>query len=250
VASGGLFIGNATSTSGFAFDGTLEVGANQVVLDDANTAQLGVSTTLGGGGRLTSFNGITLAGGRSVTASASASASISGNFVNNGTVTGPTAAGQVLTLNNNVSGIGTYQGNVRFVTGFAPGINGPAAVMLSSFTLSETATLSLEIGGVIPGTHHDRMNFTGIGALDGALNVTLISGFQPVEGNSFTLLNGGTLTGSFDLMNFPSLAPGLAWSYLQSGSAATLVVIPESSVALSVLFVMAGFACRRRRITS
>jgi fibronectin-binding autotransporter adhesin len=247
VASGGLFIGNASSTSGFAFDGTLDVGINQVVLDDANAAQLGTSTTLGAGGRLNSFNGITLANGRTVTASATASASISGNFVNNGTVTGPISAGQFLTLNNNVSGVGNYAGNVRFSANFAPGFNGPVAIALNSFSLVDTTTLSLEIGGLTPGTQYDRLNLTGTGVLDGALNVTLIGGFQPVEGNTFVLINGGPLSGAFDTLNLPGLTPGLAWNYVQSASSATLVVIPEPTTALAVLVGVALIGVRRRR---
>jgi hypothetical protein len=52
TAMGSLIIGNSSSPSGVALDGTLNVGAHQVVLNDADTAQLGSSTTLGTGGRL------------------------------------------------------------------------------------------------------------------------------------------------------------------------------------------------------
>lgn len=235
IASGGLFIGNASSTSGFAFDGTFDVGTNQVVLNDANEAQLGTSTTFGPGGRLNSFNGITLASGRSVTASATASASIGGNFVNNGTVTGPISPGQMLTLSNNVSGIGNYGGNVRFAANLSPGNSGPATVTLDSFSLADTATLALEIGGLTPGTQFDRLNFSGTAVVDGVLNITLINAFQPAEGNSFVVINGGALAGAFDVINLPGLAPGLAWNYVQSPNTATLVIVPEPSVALAIL---------------
>lgn len=250
VATGGLFIGNASSTSGFAFDGTFDVGTSQVVLNDANDAQLGTSTTLAAGGRLNSFNGITLASGRTVTTSATGSASIAGNFVNNGTVTGPISPGQALTLNNNVSGIGNYGGNVRFAANFSPGNNGPAAVMLNSFSLTDTTTLSLEIGPPIPGPgpQYDRLNFTGVGLLDGVLNVTLIGAFQPGEGSMFLLIDGGTLSGGFDGMNLPGLAPGLAWSYVQTADAAILVVVPEPSAAIVVLFGAVLLGIRRRRV--
>jgi fibronectin-binding autotransporter adhesin len=247
VATGGLFIGNAASTSGFAFDGALNVGPHQVVLDDSNAAQLGTSTTLGAGGRLNSFNGITLASGRTVTASATASASISGNFVNNGTVTGPISAGQMLTLNNNVSGQGNYGGNLRFAGNFSPGNSGPAAVALNSFNLVDTTTLSLEIGGLTPGAQHDRLNFTGAGVLDGVLSVTLTGAFQPGEGNLFVLINGGTLSGTFDTMNLPGLAPGLAWNYVQTGTTVTLAVIPEPSATMVFLLGAALVGVGRRR---
>src|SRR4029453_2024601 len=56
MATGNLIIGNSSSPSGVALDGTLDVGVHQVVLDDADTAQLGATTTLGAGGRLNSFS--------------------------------------------------------------------------------------------------------------------------------------------------------------------------------------------------
>jgi fibronectin-binding autotransporter adhesin len=250
TATANLNIGNTSSTSGFAFGGTLNVGSNNVLLSDADPAQLGVSTTLGPGGRLTSVNGITLGNGKSVTASATASGSISGTFVNNGTVTGPTTAGQMLTFNNNVSGTGFFEGNLRFAGNFAPGINGPFLVTLENFTMVDATNLLLEIGGLTIGAQFDRLNFIGTGQLDGTLSITLIGGFQPVEGNSFTVLQGGTLTGTFDTLNLPGLAPGLAWQYVQTANSTTLVVIPEPSAALAVLMGVAMFSGRRRRYLS
>jgi autotransporter-associated beta strand protein len=247
VATGGLFIGDSTSASGFAFDGALDVGTNDVALRDADTAQLGTSTTIGAGGRLLSSNGITLASGRTVTASTAASARISGKFVNDGTITGPIVAGRELTFDNNVSGIGSYGGNVRFSGNFSPGNGGPAAVALNSFSLVDTTTLSLEIGGLTPGTEHDQLSFTGIGVLDGALNIELIGGFQPVEGDTFVVINGGTLSGAFDVMNLPGLVPGLFWNYVQSANSTTLVVIPEPSGAALLATATVALVARRRR---
>jgi hypothetical protein len=78
-----------------------------------------------------------------------------------------------------------------------------------------------EIGGLTAGGEYDQLNFSGTGALDGVLTVTLLGGFQPLEGNVFTILPGGTLTGAFDIMNLPALSPGLAWQYSQTATAAT-----------------------------
>jgi hypothetical protein len=247
IAGGSLVIGNNVTPTGFAFNGTLNVGTHQVVLDDADAAQLGTSTTLDAGGRLISFNGITLANGRTLTVNAGASASISGNFINNGTATGPTLAGQLLTFSNNVSGTGSIGGQVRFSGGLSPGNNGPAAITLNSFTFAETTTLSLEIGGLAAGTQYDRLNFPGTGVLDGVLSVTLTGGFQPVQGNTFTLLDGGTLSGAFDTINLPGLSPGLAWDYVQTASDATLIVIPEPSAALLLVGGAMVFGARRKR---
>ena len=167
--------------------------------------------------------------------------------MNNGSVTGPSAAGQWLTFNNNVSGAGSYGGNVRFAGNLAPGNNGFAALSLNSFDLDDTTTFLLEIAGVTPGTQYDRLNFTGSGTLDGQLNVVLTGGFQPVEGNSFTILSGGTLAGAFDALNLPGLPVGLGWNYVQSASSAMLVVVPEPSPALAAFAALSLLLAVRRR---
>jgi hypothetical protein len=77
------------------------------------------------------------------------------------------------------------------------------------------------------------------------LVVLLIGGFKPIEGNSFILLAGGGLSGSFSSFALPPLDPGLAWSYRQSVSDATLTVIPEPSTG-GLLFVMASLGFSRR----
>ena len=248
TASGSLIIGNASSASGFAFSGTLEVGSHHVVLEDADTAQLGATTRIDAGGRLNSFNGILLSSTRTVVVSAGASASISSNFTNNGSVAGPSDAGKLLTFNNKVSGIGSYTGNVQFSDGLSPGINGAASILLENFSFLQTTTLSLELGGLTAGSQHDRLVFTGTGAIDGTLNITLINGFQPALGNTFILLDGGTLTGAFDTINFPALGLGLTWNYSQGPDTAFLTVVPEpSGTVIAMIGGIAAWARRRKR---
>ena len=62
VATGTLALGNSTSYTGFSHAGTLAVGGNNVTLNSAQFANVGVSTTLGGG-TLAAPNGIYLGGG-------------------------------------------------------------------------------------------------------------------------------------------------------------------------------------------
>lgn len=229
TATGSLTIGDPSSTAGFAFDGTLAVGSNVVTLADADAAQLGSATTLGASGRLDALNGAILASGRSITAATSASAGISGNLTNNGTVNGPTISGQSLALLGDVNGVGNYTGNVRFSGQLSPGLSA-AAVSLENFQLDPTTTLSIELGGVNAGAEFDQLNFTGTGLLDGTLSVSLINGFNPQPGNAFTFIQGGALSGAFDAMNLPPLDPGFSWSYSQTANAAMLAVVPEPAL--------------------
>ncbi|HET6408085.1 MAG TPA: autotransporter-associated beta strand repeat-containing protein [Chthoniobacteraceae bacterium] len=249
AATGTLTVGDSNSTSGFNFGGTLVVGTQQVILADADLADLGPTTTLAAGGRLNSLNGIRISSGRSITAGAAVSASIGGNLLNNGTVNGPPQPGAFLSLTGDVTGTGNFTGNVRFTDSFSPG-NGAATVSLQNFIFESTHALTLEIGGLAAGSLHDRLVFTGSGTIDGNLIVLLTGGFKPVEGNTFTVFAGGSLNGSFDSLALPPLDPGLAWDYRQTASDALLVVIPEpSTTSLLVTVAVTGLGLFRRNST-
>ncbi len=209
TAIGTLTIGDGSSASGFAFDGTLTVGSNLVSLADVDSAQLGVATTLANFGRLDSINGIMLASGRSITASANAT--ISGALANNGTINGPVASGQSLALLGDTSGTGNYTGHVDFAARFSPGASA-AAVSLENFTLDSTATLAIELGGTTVGSEYDQLSFTGTGVLGGKLSISLINGFNPLSGNSFKLIAGGAFSGAFNSIELPALSGGLSWN--------------------------------------
>jgi autotransporter-associated beta strand protein len=246
MATGTLLIGDGNSTSGFNLGGALAVGTRQVTLSDANMADLGNLTTLDSGAQLGSINGIRVAAGRSVLTTASASATIAGPLLNNGSITGPTQSGQALHLAGDVTGTGSYNGLVSFTKSFSPGMSA-AAISLENFTLASTNALTLEIGGLAAGTQYDRLNFSGSGILGGILAVTFINGFTPAEGNSFALITGGTLSGAFDSFSLPNLNPTLAWRYSQTPNSANLVVVPEPSSTLLMSLTVALFLGLRRR---
>ena len=117
TATGDLMIGNSQQAGQFnqggaaGVGGTLNVGGNAVVILSADTAVLGSQTNLGAGGSLTALNGAQLGNASSVDATKSliamGNAEINANFVNNGVVNGPTAAGQLLTFTQAVQGAGS-----------------------------------------------------------------------------------------------------------------------------------------------
>jgi fibronectin-binding autotransporter adhesin len=244
TATGTLFMGDANSTNGYAFGGTLNVGSNIVSLADADSAQLGVLTTLGNLGRLDAINGMTLASGRTI--SASANAAISGALVNNGTVNGPVTSGQSLTLLGDVSGTGNYMGHIDFSAHFSPGAS-PAAVSLENFTLDSTATLAMELGGTTVGSQYDQLNFTGTSVLGGMLNVSLINGFAPQEGNAFTLLAGGTISGTFSSIQLPApLSGSLQWDASKLYTTGVISVVLPGDFDLNGLVNAADYVVWRK----
>lgn len=95
------------------------------------------------------------------------------------------------------------------------------------FTQSAAGTLVMEIGGPVQGTPingYDLLASPGPVQLAGTLVVSNIYGFDEQDGQSFTLLTGATVTGSFSSMSLPPLPAGLAWSWTNTGSAFTLSV--------------------------
>ena len=217
AASGGtLTLGDANNSAGFSFAGTVDIASSATLnLLDANAAELGAATTLADGGRLNSLNGIELGGGEILTASAAAE--ITGKFTNQGTVNGPTAAGQFFTFTDDVDGSGNYTGNILFSDGFSPGTS-PALVAFENLAFDSTATLSIELGGLTPGTEHDQLSSTGTVNLAGILDVSCLdlgNSYIASPGDRFTILTAANpISGTFNLANLPATGGGRALTWL------------------------------------
>jgi hypothetical protein len=115
-----------------------------------------------------------------------------------------------------VSGAGTFTGTgtVNFEGDLSPG-NSPAAVQFAGdVTFGADAALQIELGGTTPGTGHDQIIVAGDLVLDGALDVSLLPSLTPAVGQSFDILDWGSLSGVFSSLNLPALA-GLAWNTSQ-----------------------------------
>jgi hypothetical protein len=80
----------------------------------------------------------------------------------------------------------------------------PGDVVLSSFLLTRLA-------GTTRGTLYDALSVGGHLTAGGTLDVAL-AGYAPVAGNSFVLLDWGTLTGTFSTLSLPPLSAGLMWN--------------------------------------
>jgi hypothetical protein len=98
----------------------------------------------------------------------------------------------------------------------APGSPGAGTTNVAGdyLAVSPNAVLEIELGGAAAG-QFDRLAVTGQALLDGSLNVSLINGFTPANGDSFDILDFGTIAGNFSTVNLPALGAGLTWD--QSG---------------------------------
>jgi fibronectin-binding autotransporter adhesin len=81
---------------------------------------------------------------------------------------------------------------------YAPG-NSPGCTTAASLALSSGFNYDEEIGGTTVCTGYDRTTVTGAAALGNAtLNVISSGGFAPALGNSFTIIQAGSVSGTFN----------------------------------------------------
>jgi T5SS/PEP-CTERM-associated repeat protein len=112
-----------------------------------------------------------------------------------------------------LGGRGTVYGDVIVVENgiVSPG-NSPGLLTIDGdYTMDSLAILEIELGGLLRGDEYDALVVTGDVTLAGTLDVTLYGSYDPSDGDSFDILDWGTLTGTFDTINLPGLAPSLSW---------------------------------------
>lgn len=248
AVDGNLSLGNLGSATGFAFDGLLEVGQRMVALLSAGRAQLGHTTSLADGGQLATVHGANLAAGQRLLFTGQAS--VLGDFVNNGQVLGTSGTLRFL---NDVSGAGSFAGQVVFEAGYRPG-NSPATVRFDGGDVhfGSASVLTMEIFGAMPGTQYDQL--LDIGTLDfqGRLSLVFGEGFVPLAGSSFQLLGFQTLTGSLaperiDVAGFERGRLDLTHLGQDGRISVTAVPEPASALMLSAGLALLGACARRRR---
>ena len=221
-----------------------------MVILSADAAILGSQTNLACRRQLNRAHGAQLGNPTSVDATkvltATGSATINANFVNNGVVNGPAGPGQELVFTQAVQGAGSTTGNVEYAASYRPG-NSPNAVSVQNVLFDPTSTLIMELAAQ-PGSGYDQLDISGLATLDGTLELGYLDGFSPVAGESFELFDGLT-TGSFSHVVLPSLANGLQWNTNNIETNGTISVTPEPSTLVLLAagaFGLIGWAWRRK----
>jgi hypothetical protein len=155
-----------------------------------------------------------------------------------------------IVLDGFVKGSGTFE-NVVFDGIFSPG-HSPALVTVGNTIYTSSNVLEIELGGLLPGSQHDKIVHNGNAAVGGTLDVVLINAFVPQFGNAFDIFdwNAG-LSGTFSTVNLPSLNPGLVWdaSDLYLGGQLVVTAVPEASAfwmtgVTTSLLILAAFVRR------
>jgi autotransporter-associated beta strand protein len=204
--------------------GLTKSGVTTLQLNGANSYTGATNVTAG---TLRMPGGLGGAGGGVTVASLArleAGGTISRSLVNNGTLAGP-ASPAVLTLSGPVSGAGQFAGNMLVLDSLSPGNNGPASISAGSVTFGSTATLAMDLNGAAAGSQHDVLTLSGSATLGGTLQVALGNGFTPAAGERFTLLTGGSVSGTFASAVLPAAA-NLSFSLMYSPTSVVLAVAP------------------------
>ena len=133
------------------------------------------------------------------------------------------------------SGSGTITGDLSNGGGtMAPGTsttNGAVSLSgsgLGTYTQGSGGTYDVKIGGSSPG-QYDSVAATGAVAIGGTLNVSFISSFTPSAGNSFTILSGSSVTGTFATTNLPTLNGSLQWKTTYNPASVVLTITSTAS---------------------
>jgi autotransporter-associated beta strand protein len=214
------------------FSGGISVSSAGGVLDAGGALTGGTpnaNAVLNLTGPITGTGGITKNGPGNVVISGTANTWSGGTTVNSGILTANGIVPGSVTVNNTATlrGAGSVSGLVTIASGGAisPG-NSPGLLTVGSLALASGSQTNIELGGITRGSQYDAIVSSGSVSLGGTLQVSLISGFTPQPGQSFDILDWGTLAGKFSTLNLPSLTAPLGWDTSQLYTTGVLSVTP------------------------
>ena len=123
-----------------------------------------------------------------------------------------------------IIGNGTINGSIYNSGGMIKPGNALGSLTINgAYTQTGSGMLDLEISGTAPGTGYDQLAITGQASLGGTLRVSLINGFQPSAGQSYSLFSYGSLASNTLAFNLPVFG-GLLFSKTFSATQFTLDV--------------------------
>ena len=179
---------------------------------------------------LTSFEGLTVSGGALNLGATPADVSTVPQITLAGGALGGAGTLNLAALNLLAGGIlkgtGIIVGDVYNTAGtVAPGASAGTLTINGNYVQGPSGMLEIEIGGLLPGAQHDQLVVTGNTTLAGGLDIQLVGGFLPVSGNTFAILRGGGVSGTFATASLPAV-PLMSLDYLASA----VNVVSDASV--------------------
>jgi hypothetical protein len=153
--------------------------------------------------------------GGTVTIATGATLTVSGSYTQ---TAGTTTVDGTLTPTGSVSiqagllaGSGTVHANVTNAATVGPGDSPGILTINGTYTQTSAGALNIEIGGTTAGTGFDQLAISGTATLDGALNISLVNGFQPSAGSTYKILTFTSETGTFATVTGTDAGNGLVF---------------------------------------
>ncbi len=180
----------------------LDQNGNNALANFATNAGAGSFTIQNGVSVTSAASDFTNAGTMNIGASSTFTVGGGHDFIQSGGLTYLQAATSDLSAHTvsinggTLEGFGTVTGNLVNGGTVHPG-DGPGILTVTeNYTQTSSGTLDIQIGGPNAGTGFSQLNITGTAGLGGTLDVSLLNGFTPYNGETFTILTSGGLNGS------------------------------------------------------
>ena len=135
-----------------------------------------------------------------------------------------------------IGGIGAVAANVNNGGTTVPG-NGPSTGVfniIGNDTQGDASAINIRIAGRIVGTQFDQFNISGSISLNGTLAITVLDGFRPASGDTFTVMNFGSSNGAFSSITGLDLGSGCSLQPILETTDLTLQAISTGPVAVEI----------------
>ena len=140
------------------------------------------------------------------------------------------------TLDNSktIMGNGTVLGTMLVQGTVEPG-EGPGQLSVGNIYFDAGSALNIELAGNGAGLF-DVLNSTGnLNLLGGTLSVSLLNGYQPVGGETYSIMNFNNLSGTFAAVDLPDISSqGLNWALDDLYTNGTISVVSQAGVSSGV----------------
>jgi len=125
--------------------------------------------------------------------------------------------------NSTLGGRGTVSATTLCEGTLAPGAPIGTLVHHGNLALSQSASAAFEIGGYVPDSEFDRVAVNGRLCLAGTLNLSLVNGFIPRNGDRFVIMTGSSVSGLFSDVFISNCPPELAADVIVDDASVTIV---------------------------
>jgi T5SS/PEP-CTERM-associated repeat protein len=193
-------------------------GTGGMVFNNTGTLNVVNSGTFNANGSLTLNGGTAVVDGGVLNANGPLSidggtVSLMAGVLNSGTV--GLFNGGTFDFDGGTLRVNNFNGDLVNAAGrLAPGHSAGLTTISGAYTQQTNGVLEIEIGGLTAGSQFDMLDVNGSATLGGTLQVSLINGFTPQAGNSFDILDWGSLAGTFTALQLQSPGANLMWNSL------------------------------------